>query len=151
MLAKHLKWSQCQLVVQNRSELCHIISVSLMQLISSDFPGSLEAEGKQTPLLLLMVQKSGVHQLRLVVYPIIYRVLAPSQVVSQISSINSTVDCPTFSQHSQHFSFASMEWPAECGFSNTVPPWDYRAAGVSKGQSNTSAESKSLVWAEQFC
>ena len=28
-----------------------------------------------------MVQKSGVHQLRLVVYPMIYRVLAPSQVV----------------------------------------------------------------------
>ena len=34
-----------------------------------------------TFILLLMVQKSGVHQLRLVVYPIIYRVLAPSQVV----------------------------------------------------------------------
>ena len=30
------------------------------------------------------------HQLRLVVYPIIYRVLAPSQVVSRISSINSS-------------------------------------------------------------
>ena len=29
------------------------------------------------------------HQLRLVVYLIIYRVLAPSQVVSRISSINS--------------------------------------------------------------
>ena len=27
------------------------------------------------------VQKSGDHQLRLVIYPIIYRVLAPSQVV----------------------------------------------------------------------
>ena len=33
--------------------------------------------------------ESGVHQLRLVVYPIIYTVLAPSQVVSRISSINS--------------------------------------------------------------
>ena len=31
--------------------------------------------------ILLMVQKSGEHQLRLVVYPIIYTVLAPSQVV----------------------------------------------------------------------
>ena len=30
------------------------------------------------------------NQLRLVVYPIIYQVLAPSQVVSRISSINST-------------------------------------------------------------
>jgi len=28
-----------------------------------------------------MVQKSGDHQLRLVVYPIIYKVVAPSQVV----------------------------------------------------------------------
>ena len=36
-------------------------------------------------MILLMVQKSGGHQLRLVVYPIIYRVLAPSQVVSRIS------------------------------------------------------------------
>ena len=32
-----------------------------------------------------MVQKSGVHQLRLVVYPIIDKVLAPSQVVVRIS------------------------------------------------------------------
>ena len=32
-------------------------------------------------LILLMVQKSGVHQLSLVAYPIIYKVLAPSQVV----------------------------------------------------------------------
>ena len=31
--------------------------------------------------ILLMVQKSGDHQLRLVVYSIIYRVSAPSQVV----------------------------------------------------------------------
>ena len=31
--------------------------------------------------ILLMVQKSGDHQLRLVVFPIIYKVLAPSQVV----------------------------------------------------------------------
>ena len=34
-----------------------------------------------TSHILLMVQKSGHHQLRLVVYPITYRVLAPSQVV----------------------------------------------------------------------
>ena len=32
-------------------------------------------------LILLMVQKSGVHQLSLVVYPIIYGVLGPSHVV----------------------------------------------------------------------
>ncbi len=31
------------------------------------------------------------NQLRLVVYPIIYRVSAPSQVVSQISAINSRI------------------------------------------------------------
>ena len=31
--------------------------------------------------IMLMVQKSGVHQLRLVVFLIIYKVLAPSQVV----------------------------------------------------------------------
>ena len=31
-------------------------------------------------VILLMVQKSGDHQLRLIVYPVIYRVLAPSQV-----------------------------------------------------------------------
>ena len=37
--------------------------------------------------LVLMVQKSGVHQLRLVVYPIIYRVSVTSQVVSRFSSI----------------------------------------------------------------
>ena len=36
-------------------------------------------------LILLMVQKSCDHQLRLAVYPIIYTVLAPSQVVSRIS------------------------------------------------------------------
>ena len=41
-------------------------------------------------LILLMAFQSGVHQLRLVVYPIIYRVSAPSQVVSQISAINSS-------------------------------------------------------------
>ena len=38
-----------------------------------------------------MVQKSGEHQLRLVVYPIIYKVLAPSQVVSFKISEPSTV------------------------------------------------------------
>ncbi len=32
------------------------------------------------------------HQLRLVVYPIIYEVLAPSQVVNRISAINSIID-----------------------------------------------------------
>ena len=42
-----------------------------------------------TEVMLLMVQKSGVNQLRLVVSPIICKVLAPSQVVSRISSINS--------------------------------------------------------------
>ena len=41
--------------------------------------------------LLLMVQKSGNHQLRLVVYPIIYRVLAPAQVVGLGISEPSTV------------------------------------------------------------
>ena len=40
-------------------------------------------------MMLLTVQKSGGHQLRLVVYPIIGRVLAPSQVSSRIPSINS--------------------------------------------------------------
>ena len=35
----------------------------------------------QNPVLLLMVQKSGVHQLSLVVFPMIYKVSAPSQVV----------------------------------------------------------------------
>ena len=38
-----------------------------------------------------MVQKSGVYQLRLVVYFIIYRVLAPSQVVVNGISEPSTV------------------------------------------------------------
>ena len=38
--------------------------------------------------VLLMVQKSGVHQLRLVVYPIIYKASKTSQVVSRIFSIN---------------------------------------------------------------
>ena len=43
-------------------------------------------------LILLMVQKSGDHQLRLVVYPIICRVLAPSQVVvSDFWIINSII------------------------------------------------------------
>ena len=42
-------------------------------------------------IILLMVQKSGDHQLRLVVYPIIYRVLAPSQVVGLGISEPSTV------------------------------------------------------------
>lgn len=36
-------------------------------------------------------------------------------------------------------SLEAAEWP------KTVVPWDYRAAGVSKGQSNTWAESKSLL------
>ncbi len=40
------------------------------------------------PLILLMAEI--LHQLRLVVFPIIYRVSAPSQVVSQISAINSS-------------------------------------------------------------
>ena len=39
-------------------------------------------------IILLMAEI--LHQLRLVVYPIIYRVSAPSQVVSRISAINST-------------------------------------------------------------
>ena len=41
--------------------------------------------------VLLMVQKSGVHQLRLVVYPIIYKASKTSQVVSRIFSINSRI------------------------------------------------------------
>ena len=44
-----------------------------------------------TGVLLLMVQKSGDHQLRLVVYPFIYRfyrVLAPSQVVVSLEFLN---------------------------------------------------------------
>ena len=46
---------------------------------------------KPRPLdLLLMVQKSGDHQLRLVVFPIIYKVYT-SQVVSRISEPSSTV------------------------------------------------------------
>ena len=36
------------------------------------------------------IQKT--HQLRLIVYPIVYRVLAPSQVVNRISSINSVTN-----------------------------------------------------------
>ena len=39
--------------------------------------------------ILLMAEL--LHQLRLVVYPVIYRVSAPSQVVSQISAINSII------------------------------------------------------------
>jgi len=40
------------------------------------------------PMILLMVQKSGLnHQLRLVVNPIIYKVLAPSQVVQDFSHL----------------------------------------------------------------
>ena len=35
----------------------------------------------QNPKIMLMVQKSSAHQLTLVVYPIKYKVLAPSQVV----------------------------------------------------------------------
>ena len=49
--------------------------------------------GNKTSLfeaLLLMVQKSGLHPLRLVVFPIIFRVSAPSQEVSRISAINSS-------------------------------------------------------------
>ncbi len=42
-------------------------------------------------LILLMVQKSGKHQLRLVVYPIIYDGFHTCQVVSPISSINSII------------------------------------------------------------
>ena len=43
-----------------------------------------------------MVQKSGGHQLRLVVYPIIYKVLAPSQVVQMniFSARSLTVSLP---------------------------------------------------------
>ena len=45
------------------------------------FGKTLGYEKLMNSLVLLMVQKSGVHQLRLVVYPIIYKVLAPAQVV----------------------------------------------------------------------
>ncbi len=41
----------------------------------------LSFETCQKGMILWMVQKSGDHQLRLVVYPIVYKVLAPSQVV----------------------------------------------------------------------
>ena len=44
-------------------------------------------------LLLLMAEIPN-NQLRLVVYPIIYRVSAPSQVVSRISAINSSIYSP---------------------------------------------------------
>ena len=47
-------------------------------------------------LILLMVQKSCDHQLRLAVYPIIYTVLAPSQVVSRISEPSTVWKIPVF-------------------------------------------------------
>ena len=51
-------------------------------------------------MILLVVQKSGDHQLKLVGYPIIYRVWAPSQVVSRISSINmGYVECKGYNTH----------------------------------------------------
>ena len=57
-------------------------------------------------LLILLVQKSSKHQLRLVVYPSIYKVLAPSQVVlwdvfkksgsqNHIDPLELPVPCPT--------------------------------------------------------
>ena len=52
-----------------------------------------------------MVQKSGVHQWSLVVYPIIYRVLAPSQVV-QVCHVNVSfawVEIPKFTLKSPRF------------------------------------------------
>ena len=48
-------------------------------------------------LILLMVQKSCIHQLRLVVYPTIYKVLAPSQVVYLAGFLNpSSSGAPCF-------------------------------------------------------
>ena len=44
-------------------------------------PQNFLANHKLSGSILLMVQKSGDHQLRLVVSPIIYKLLAPSQVV----------------------------------------------------------------------
>ena len=49
-------------------------------------------------ILLLLVQKSCVHQLRLIVSPITYRVLAPSQVVSWISEPSTVYRCSLGSQ-----------------------------------------------------
>ena len=44
----------------------------------------------QPPIFLVLLLVAAIlHPLRLVVYPIIYRILAPSQVVSRISAINS--------------------------------------------------------------
>ena len=92
-------------------------------------------------IILLMVQKSGDHQLRLVVYPIIYRVLAPSQVVVRdfwtINGVNKT------NFHVKQFRMPSLEFglpspqsvsqfdPNCCASSDflipnpTTPPTDY--------------------------
>ena len=48
-------------------------------------------EEPKNKVILLMVRKSGDHQLRLVVYPIIYRVFSTSQVVGNGISEPSTV------------------------------------------------------------
>ena len=51
-------------------------------------------------IVLLMVQKSGDHQLRLVVYPILCKVSnIPRHVVSRISSINSVLPFTTTTNH----------------------------------------------------
>ncbi len=59
--------------------------------------------------ILLMVQKSGSHQLRLLVYPMIYRVLAPSQVVLwdfwTINSMSSHGFSPTEAGKQQVYEF----------------------------------------------
>ena len=52
-------------------------------------------KGNNYPMIPLMVQKSGDHQLRLVVYPIIYRVLAPSQVVQDLVTRDLMFHFPT--------------------------------------------------------
>ena len=60
-----------------------------------DFDGKHRKVYQSQGILLLMAEI--LHQLRLVVYPIIYKVLAPSQVVSRISE-PSTVWAIVFSE-----------------------------------------------------
>ena len=65
--------------------------------------------------VLLIVQKSGVHQLRLVVYPIIYKVLAPSQVVVWDFSVFRSHVFFLFQSHRPYFPLASWMaiWPKD--------------------------------------
>ena len=56
----------------------------------------------------ILLMEEILHRLRLVVYPIIYKVLAPSQVVSRISSINSSISCSLYSMCMVNFSVAFL-------------------------------------------